>query len=94
MHSLLEAVLSVGRELDLEQAPRSLRDTRPAARPRRPEELRRGGVPDGSMGPKAEAAARFVERTGGLVAISALDAAYEIVHGRSSTLIRPNLTGG
>ncbi len=32
------------------------------------------------MGPKAEAAARFVERTGGLAAIGALDGAYEIVH--------------
>ncbi|WP_028800531.1 carbamate kinase [Streptomyces sp. 142MFCol3.1] len=59
-----------------------------------PDELRRGGFPDGSMGPKAEAAARFVERTGGLAAIGALDAAYEIVHGTSGTLIRPDLTSG
>ncbi|MEV7236627.1 carbamate kinase [Streptomyces sp. NPDC051020] len=59
-----------------------------------PDELRRGGFPDGSMGPKAEAAARFVERTGGLAAIGALDAAYEIVHGRSGTLVRPDPTGG
>ncbi|MET8560824.1 carbamate kinase [Streptomyces flaveolus] len=57
-----------------------------------PGELRRGGFPDGSMGPKAEAAARFVEHTGGLAAIGALDAAYEIVHGRAGTLIRPDLT--
>ena len=48
-----------------------------------PAELRRAGFPAGSMGPKAEAAARFVERTGGL------GAAYEIVHGRSGTLVRP-----
>ncbi|MFR9798180.1 carbamate kinase [Streptomyces sp. MS06] len=59
-----------------------------------PAELRRGGYPDGSMGPKAEAAARFVERTGGLAGIGALDAAHEIVHGRSGTLVRPDLTGG
>ncbi|GAA3494687.1 carbamate kinase [Streptomyces prasinosporus] len=59
-----------------------------------PGDLRRGGYPDGSMGPKAEAAARFVERTGGLAAIGALDAAYEIVHGRSGTLVRPELTVG
>ncbi|MGP4050160.1 carbamate kinase [Streptomyces sp. 2A115] len=59
-----------------------------------PAELRRGGYPDGSMGPKAEAAARFVERTGGLAAIGALDAAYEIVHGRSGTLVRPDLAIG
>ncbi|MER5913553.1 carbamate kinase [Streptomyces sp. NPDC001982] len=59
-----------------------------------PAELRRGGFPADSMGPKAEAAARFVERTGGLAAIGALDAAYEIVHGRSGTLVRPDLTSG
>jgi carbamate kinase len=57
-----------------------------------PGELRRSGYPDGSMGPKVQAAARFVERTGGLAAIGALDAAYEIVHGRSGTLVRPDLT--
>ncbi|SDN47778.1 carbamate kinase [Streptomyces sp. cf386] len=48
-------------------------------------------IPQGSMGPKAEAAARFVENTGQLAAIGALDAAYEIVHGRSGTLVRPDL---
>ena len=42
------------------------------------------------MGPEAEAAARFVE-TGGLAAVGALDAACEIVHGRSGTLVRPDL---
>jgi len=56
-----------------------------------PEQLRSGSFPDGSMGPKTEAAARFVERTGALAAIGALDAAYEIVHGRSGTLVRPDL---
>jgi carbamate kinase len=59
-----------------------------------PDDLRGGGFADGSMGPKAEAAARFVERTGALAAIGALDAAYEIVHGRSGTLVRPDLTVG
>ncbi|GAA2250242.1 carbamate kinase [Streptomyces ruber] len=54
-----------------------------------PAELRRGAFAEDSMGPKAEAAARFVERTGGIAAIGALDAAYEIVHGRSGTLVRP-----
>ncbi|MEV6191972.1 carbamate kinase [Streptomyces sp. NPDC051920] len=66
----------------------------PGQRPVRgatPAELRGGGFPEGSMGPKAEAAARFVERTGGLAAIGALDAAYEIVHGISGTLVRPEL---
>ncbi|MFD5075073.1 carbamate kinase [Streptomyces sp. NPDC058371] len=59
-----------------------------------PAELRRGGYPDGSMGPKAEAAARFVERTGGPAAIGALDAAYEIFHGGSGTLVRPDPSVG
>ncbi|WEO98969.1 hypothetical protein A6P39_035750 [Streptomyces sp. FXJ1.172] len=59
-----------------------------------PRDLRHGGFPAGSMRPKTEAAARFVEHTGGLAAIGALDAAYEIVHGRSGTLIRPDLTVG
>ncbi|GAA2649851.1 carbamate kinase [Streptomyces vastus] len=59
-----------------------------------PDDLRRAGFPDCSMGPKTEAAARFVERTGGLAAIGALDAAYEIVHGRSGTLVRPDLAIG
>ncbi|MER5480287.1 carbamate kinase [Streptomyces sp. NPDC002734] len=59
-----------------------------------PDDLRRGDFPAGSMGPKAEAAARFVERTGALAAIGARDAAYEIVHGRSGTLVRRDLTVG
>jgi carbamate kinase len=59
-----------------------------------PDDLRRAGFAADSMGPKAEAAARFVERTGGLAAIGALDAAYEIVHGRSGTLVRPDLAVG
>ncbi|KIE28548.1 carbamate kinase [Streptomyces sp. MUSC 125] len=58
-----------------------------------PDDLRRGRFPDGSMGPKTEAVARFVEHTGGLAAIGALDAANEILHGRSGTLVRPDLTG-
>ncbi|MEU0434403.1 carbamate kinase [Streptomyces sp. NPDC006290] len=59
-----------------------------------PAELRRGDFPDGSMRPKTEAAARFVERTGGLAAIGALDSAYEIVHGKAGTLVRPELPIG
>ncbi|MFJ8632392.1 carbamate kinase [Streptomyces sp. NPDC093568] len=56
-----------------------------------PAELRAADYPEDSMGPKAEAAARFVENTGQLAAIGALDAAYEIVHGLSGTLVRPDL---
>ncbi|MCH0571046.1 carbamate kinase [Streptomyces sp. MUM 136J] len=58
-----------------------------------PAELRRGQYPPDTMGPKVEAAARFVERTGGLAAIGHLDAAHEIVHGLSGTLVRPALPG-
>lgn len=54
-----------------------------------PAQLRDGAFPEGSMKPKAEAAARFVERTGGLAAIGALDAAHAIAHGTSGTLVRP-----
>jgi carbamate kinase len=39
----------------------------------------------GSMGPKAEAAADFVERTGGSAAIGALDQAAAIVRGEAGT---------
>ncbi|MCK1819440.1 carbamate kinase [Streptomyces sp. XM83C] len=56
-----------------------------------PAELRRGHYPAATMGPKTRAAALFVERTGGLAAIGHLDAAHEIVHGRSGTLVRPEL---
>ena len=56
-----------------------------------PAELRDARYPQESVGPKAEAAARFVENTGRLAAIGALDAAYEIVPGRSGTLVRPDL---
>ncbi|WP_020139540.1 carbamate kinase [Streptomyces sp. 351MFTsu5.1] len=56
-----------------------------------PTTLRHGYFDAASMGPKTEAAARFVERTGGLAAIGSLDAAYEMLHGRAGTLVRPDL---
>ncbi|WP_030313427.1 carbamate kinase [Streptomyces sp. NRRL B-3229] len=59
-----------------------------------PAQLRDRALPEGSMKPKAEAAAGFVERTGALAAIGALDAAYAIVHGTSGTLVRPELAFG
>jgi carbamate kinase len=43
----------------------------------------------GSMGPKIEAACRFVEATGGTAAIGALEDAVEIVAGRAGTTIAP-----
>jgi carbamate kinase len=53
-------------------------------------ELRRHQFADGSMGPKVEAACRFVERTGGTAAIGALKDAAEIVAGRAGTLVCPD----
>jgi carbamate kinase len=44
----------------------------------------------GSMGPKAEAAARFVETTGRRSSIGALADARAIVDGRAGTLVAPS----
>lgn len=62
----------------------------PRARPIReasPDELRAMTFPAGSMGPKVEAACRFVERTGRVAGIGSLAAARDIVAGRRGTLI-------
>jgi carbamate kinase len=53
-----------------------------------PAELRRLELPAGSMGPKAEAAARFVESGGSLAAICSLEAAADALDGRAGTLVR------
>ena len=50
-----------------------------------PAELRAQKFPAGSMGPKVEAAARFVERTGKRAAIGALPDIEEIVAGTAGT---------
>jgi carbamate kinase len=52
-----------------------------------PGELRRTSFPAGSMGPKVEAACRFVERTGGMAAIGALDDAAALLVGDVGTVI-------
>jgi carbamate kinase len=52
-----------------------------------PGELRRTPFPAGSMGPKVEAACRFVERTGGMAAIGALDDAPALLVGDVGTVI-------
>ena len=41
------------------------------------------------MGPKIEAACRFVEATGGIAGIGALDGATEIVRGVAGTRVVP-----
>jgi carbamate kinase len=58
-----------------------LRDTTPSA-------LRRLALPAGSMGPKAEAAARFVEATGRPAAIASLTQAGDALRGMAGTIVR------
>lgn len=53
-----------------------------------PAELRRHGLGAGPMGPKVEAACRFVEATGRQAVIGDLDDGVEIVRGRAGTAIR------
>lgn len=50
-----------------------------------PEELRNHAFPAGSMGPKVEAACRFVEATGGLAGIGRLQDAAAILAGTAGT---------
>jgi carbamate kinase len=52
-------------------------------------ELRAMRFASGSMGPKIDAAARFVERTGGRAAIGALESIEAIVEGRAGTQVVP-----
>jgi carbamate kinase len=64
----------------------------PQARPIRhatPGELRARPFPAGSMGPKVEAACRFVEATGRMAAIGRLDAAQALLAGEVGTIISP-----
>ncbi|HSG12901.1 MAG TPA: carbamate kinase [Gaiellaceae bacterium] len=55
-----------------------------------PAELRTIGFARGSMGPKVEAACRFVEATGNRAAIGALEDASRIVAGEAGTLVVPD----
>jgi carbamate kinase len=57
-----------------------------------PEELRTRPFAAGSMGPKVDAAARFVEATGKPAAIGALDEIEQIVEGRAGTTVVPAAT--
>jgi carbamate kinase len=56
-----------------------------------PDELRRLEFAAGSMGPKIEAACRFVERTGGEAVIGSLAEVTEVAAGRSGTRIGPRV---
>ncbi|TDB82221.1 carbamate kinase [Actinomadura sp. KC216] len=57
-----------------------------------PYELRAEDFPAGSMGPKVEAVASFVERTGDMAAIGRLDQCVEILEGTAGTIVTPNAT--
>ncbi|GAA4227187.1 carbamate kinase [Actinomadura meridiana] len=57
-----------------------------------PHELRAEEFPAGSMGPKVEAVAGFVERTGDMAAIGRLDQCVEILDGAAGTIVTPNAT--
>lgn len=56
----------------------------------RPADLRELELPPGSMGPKADAACRFVEATGGRAAVGALTDATRIVLGDAGTQVVAN----
>lgn len=55
--------------------------------PTTPDELRAEPFPEGSMGPKVDAACRFVEITGGTAVIGALDAAPAMLRGEAGTIV-------
>lgn len=63
-------------------------DARPIRRARAGE-LRARPFPAGSMGPKVEAACRFVEATGRTAAIGSLDAAEALLAGEAGTTVTP-----
>ena len=54
-----------------------------------PAAMQREDFASGSMGPKVDAACRFVEVTGDMAAIGRLDDAQEILAGRAGTIITP-----
>ncbi len=58
-----------------------------------PAELRALPFPSGSMGPKVEAACRFVEATGRPAMIGRLQDAVELLGGKAGTLIEPEDPG-
>ena len=51
--------------------------------------LRRESFAAGSMGPKVEAACRFVEITGDLAGIGGLADAVDMIEGKAGTIITP-----
>ncbi|MFG1944610.1 carbamate kinase [Nonomuraea sp. NPDC048826] len=92
--SILAEALECDAFLSLTDVPRVMRDY---GTPRAseiahttPHELRALDLPAGSMGPKVEAACRFVEHTGDMAAIGRLDQAELILEGDAGTIVTPN----
>ncbi|WP_052665296.1 carbamate kinase [Nitriliruptor alkaliphilus] len=54
-----------------------------------PAAMRREELAAGSMGPKVDAACRFVELTGDMAAIGRLEDAQEILEGKAGTIVTP-----
>jgi carbamate kinase len=94
--SLLAAQLQVDMLLILTDVPKVERDWgSPSASPidrASPAELRTLSFAPGSMGPKVEAACRFVERTQRPAAIGAVEESEEIVRGLRGTHVVPEAT--
>jgi len=92
--SMLAEALDCDAFLSLTDVPRVMRDFgTPRAREiagTTPHRLRALDFPAGSMGPKVEAACRFVETTGGMAAIGRLDEAERILEGTAGTIVTPN----
>ena len=95
--ALLAESLGAERLVLATDVPYVLRDWgTPAATPietAMPAELRRTVFASGSMGPKVEAACRFVARTGGTCAIGSLLELSALVRGNAGTQIRPESGG-
>lgn len=94
--SVLAEVLEADAFLILTDVPEVMRNfgtpKQEAIRHTTPYELRAEDFPAGSMGPKVEAVCGFVERTGDMAAIGALDQCEQILDGTSGTIITPNAT--
>ena len=91
--SVLAEALDADVLLILTDVPHVLRDYgTPDAEPvlrATPASLQREDFASGSMGPKVDAACRFVELTGDMAAIGRLEDAQEILAGRAGTVITP-----
>jgi carbamate kinase len=91
--SVLAEALDADVLLILTDVPHVMRDFgTPEAEPvlrATPASLQREDFASGSMGPKVDAACRFVELTGDMAAIGRLEDAQEILAGRAGTVITP-----